>query len=1125
MQCPRCRREPPSGAEFCPECGAKLFVSCAQCGTANDLDHRFCTKCGQALVAVAAEGAARARLGSPHAYTPKYLAEKILSSKSALEGERKQVTVLFADMQGSMELIADRDPEVARKILDPVIELMMQAVHRYEGTVNQVMGDGIMALFGAPLAHEDDAVRACYAALGMQGEIKRYAEQIRRSQGVNIRIRVGLNSGEVVVRAIGNDLHMDYTAIGQTTHLAARMEQLADPGTILLTPATMGLVEGYVQIKPHGPIAVKGLSEPIDVYELIGGLTRTRFQAAAARGLVRFVGRETEVEQLGHAMARAVAGRGQVVAVVGEAGVGKSRLFYEFTHSRNLHEWLLLESGSVSYGKATAYLPVIELLKGYFKIDDRDDPQEIRAKVLGRITGLDPGLEALHPPLLALLDVAVKDPGWQALDPAQRRRRTIEVVKRLLIRESQVQPLLLVFEDLHWIDSDTQALLDSLVESLGSARVLALVNYRPEYEHRWGNKTYYTQIGLENLPPESTSDLLRALLGDAPRLEPLKRMLLKRGNPLFLEETVRTLVDKRALEGQPGAYQLVRPVESLQIPATVQSMLAARIDTLPAEGKQLLQTASVIGKQVPHAILAASAGLPEEALRRALGHLQEAEFLYETSLFPELQYTFKHALTHDVAYASLVGDRKRTLHALIVDVMERFYADRLGEHVEALAHHAFRGERWDKAVTYLRQAGQRAVARSASREAIADFQQALTALEHLPEDRQALQAAVDIRFELQSALIPVGDLERMLALLREAEAAAEKLDDQARLGHVTAAMSHCLWWTGEPDRSAEFGQRALAIASNLQDLNLRIVSGLRLIQASFAMGDYRRAIECGLASLELLTDDLHHEAFGQPALPAVTIRAFVGKSQATLGDFEAGCATVDEGIRLAQHLGHPYTLVLAYWGAGDAHVIRGDLIKTIAVLERGLELCRRGDFVLMAPIVTRILGEAYALAGRHVDALGYAQRAAEQLEALRYIPALPTAHAGLAEAQFLAGRFSDALHSARTALDLSRRHGQRGTQAVALRVLGDILAHGEHPDVEGGAAAYDEALALAEVMGMRPLVARCQLGLGRLWSKTRHPSEARAHLEPAASLCGSMGMTLWREQANAALLAVRSQFD
>ena len=351
---------------------------------------------------------------------------------------------------------------------------------------------------------------------------------------------------------------------------------------------------------------------------------------------------------------------------MGEAGVGKSRLIYEFTHSHRVQDWLILEASSVSYGKATSYLPVIDLLKGYFKIGDRDDHREMRAKVLGRVLGLDRALEPLLPPLLALLDVPVEDAAWQNLDPPQRRQRTLDAVKRLLLRESQVQPLLVVFEDLHWIDGETQALLDSLVESLGSARLLLLVNYRPEYEHRWGSKTAYSQLRLDSLPAESAAELLAALLGPDPGLAPLTQMLVKRGNPFFLEETVRTLVETGALAGERGAYRLTRPVEALQVPATVQTILAARIDRLPPEEKRLLQAASVIGKDVPYALLAAIAEQPEEALRRGLAHLQEAEFLYETQLFPDLEYTFKHALTHDVAYASLLGERRRALHAAVV---------------------------------------------------------------------------------------------------------------------------------------------------------------------------------------------------------------------------------------------------------------------------------------------------------------------------------------------------------------------------------------------------------------------------------------------------------------------------
>ena len=504
---------------------------------------------------------------APLAYTPAYLAEKILTSKSALEGERKQVTVLFADLKGSTELIRDLDPEQARAILDPALHAMMEAVHRYEGTVNQVLGDGIMALCGAPLAHEDHAVRACYAALAMQDALRRYAEEVRRTHGLTVQMRVGLNSGEVVVRAIGNDLHMDYSAVGLTTFLAARMEQLATPGSILLTAATLRLVEGMVQVNPLGPVPVKGVDELVEVFELVGAsVIRRRLQAAVARGLTRFVGRQTELPALHQALERASAGHGQVVALLGEAGVGKSRLVYEVVHSHRTQGWLVLESASVSYGKATPYFPVLDLLKRYVQVEDRDDTRTIQGRVTGQVLTLDAALQEMIPALLALLDALPEDSPFRTLDPPQRRRRTLDGLKRVLLRESQVQPLLLVFEDLHWIDTETQALLDGLVESLPTARLLLLVNYRPEYQHGWGSKTYYTQIRLDPLPPVSAHELLHALLGDDPSLEPLKQLLIARteGNPFFLEESIRTLAETGCWSARRGPIAWCRPYRAFR---------------------------------------------------------------------------------------------------------------------------------------------------------------------------------------------------------------------------------------------------------------------------------------------------------------------------------------------------------------------------------------------------------------------------------------------------------------------------------------------------------------------------------------------------------------------------------
>jgi class 3 adenylate cyclase len=829
MHCPSCGFENPEGMKFCGQCASALGRRCPQCGFDNPPGFAFCGQCATPLT----EQPPAPRPQAPLSYTPSHLAEKILTSRNALEGERKQVTVLFADLKGSMELLADRDPEEARQLLDPVLERMMAAVHRYEGTVNQVMGDGIMALFGAPIAHEDHAVRACYAALAMQDVMRAYAEEARRRHGISVQMRVGLNSGEVVVRAIGNDLHMDYTAVGQTTHLAARMEQLARPGTTLLTAETLRLVEGLVQVTALGPVPIKGLDTPVEVCELVGASAlRGRFQARVAGGLTRFVGRDPELAALRHTLERAGAGHGQVVALVGEAGVGKSRLVYEFVHSHHTQGWRMLENASVSYGKATPYFPVLDLLKRYLRVEDGDEPRTVRANVTGHLLTLDEALQEAIPALMALLDALPADSPFLTLDPPQRRQHILPALKRVLLRESQVQPLLLVFEDLHWTDGETQAVLDRLVESLPMARLLLLVNYRPEYQHGWGSKTYYSQLRLDPLPPASADKFLQALLGSDPSLEPLTQLLIARteGNPFFLEETVRTLVETGVLVGEPGGYRLAQPLASLHVPATVQAVLAARIDRLPAEEKHLLQTAAVIGTEVPLPVLQAISEVPEEELHRNLTQLQAAEFLYETRLYPEREYTFKHALTHEVAYGSLLQSRRRTLHARIVQALEALAGDRVAEQVERLAQHALRGEVWDKAVTYCRQAGEKAMGRPAHREAVAPFEQALQALAHLPATRDTREQAIDLRLALRTALGPASSdfAARSLSYLREAEALAVALNDSRRLAEVSVFLSRHFSFIGAYDQAIATLQRAVTLATAREDVALHALVNQRL---------------------------------------------------------------------------------------------------------------------------------------------------------------------------------------------------------------------------------------------------------------------------------------------------------
>src|SRR5262245_54976903 len=800
----------------------------------------------------------------------------LVEARNPLEAERKHVTVLFADMRASMQLLADRDPEEAREILDPVLERMMEAVRHYEGTVSQVMGDGIMALFGAPVAQEDHAVRACFAALRMQELVRQWAEQTREGHRVAMQIQVGLDSGEVVVRAIGSDLHMDYTAVGQTTHLASRMEQLAKPGSILLTRATLELVEGYVNVKPLGPVSVKGMAHEVDVYEVTGaGPARTRLQAAARRGLTRFVGRDIELEQLQRARRLARARHGQVVAIVGEPGVGKSRLLFEFIQSQR-EGWRVLEGDALSYGRSMSYLPVIDLLKGFFNIADRAERQEIRVKVTDRVLALDPALEPALPALLALLDVPTTDGAWPALSPEQRRQRTLDAVRQLLLREAREQPLVVVFEDLHWTDGETQAVLDTLVDSVASARLLLIVSYRPEYQHAWGSKTFYSQVRLDRLVPESAEKLLDALLGDDPGLVPLKEMLVRRGNPAFLEESVRTLVETKALVGQPGAYRLTRQVDTIQISATEQAMLAARIDRLPPDDKRLLQLASVVGsRNVPFALLEAIAELSEDALRRGLKSLQSAEFLYETGLYPDLEYSFKHAHVHEVTYGGLLRERRRALHGRIVQAIERLHEDHSAGEVERLAQHAVRGELWEQAAYYLRQAGVKAAERSALSDARGWLEQALDALARMPETPSTLAQGLEIRLDLRVVLNQIGEVRQALGRLREAEVLADRLNADRQRGRVSATLTNLHSLLGELDEAVASGDRALEIAGTLGDLRLRILSTTYLEQVHYFRGDYQRVVELAKDNLAALPAEWLYESFGASAPPAVRDRCWL----------------------------------------------------------------------------------------------------------------------------------------------------------------------------------------------------------------------------------------------------------
>jgi class 3 adenylate cyclase/tetratricopeptide (TPR) repeat protein len=1080
---------------------------CSSCTRENPADARFCSNCGQSLL---------------RASTPTHLVARVRSQ--VLDGgERKHVTVLFADVRNSMELLAERDPEDARRLLDPVLQLMMAAVHQYDGLVNQVMGDGIMALFGAPLALEDHAVRAAYAALRMQESVRAYAAQLPKALGGVVSIRVGLNSGEVVVRSIGSDLRMDYTAVGQTTHVASRMEGAAAPGSILISADTAALVVGYVVLEPLGPIRVKGLDAAIEVFEITrAGQARSRLQVAAARGLTPFVGRTREVHQMLVALDRARAAHGQLVGVVGEPGVGKSRLLWEFIHSEHTEGCLLLEGPGASYTKAVSYAPIIDLLRKYFEIEERQDQEAVRIHVASRVQARDRALLEFVPAFLTLLDVPARDPEWTGLDPSLRRARAIEGIRRLLVSESQRQPVVLALEDLHWADSETHAVLDAIVETLPTTRVLMLASYRPDYEHAWGSRSFYTHVRLDPLMPASVETLLSTLLGDDAGLGGLKDIVREQtgGNPLFLEESVRTLVETQALTGERGAYRLSRPVSAVQISPSVLSLLAARIDRLAERDKHLLQSASVIGKDVPAALLVSIAELSEDDLRASLARLQAAEFLYERSLFPDLEYTFKHALTHEVAYGSLLRDRRRDLHGRIVDAVGAVYRDRLPEHLERLAYHAQQSERWTQAVDFCWQAGRKAVARSANREAVAYFDQALAALEH-HVDEGTLDEAFDIRLDLRSALIPLGEFLRVFQILHELESLAERLGDRRRQGLVFALMTGAYPQLGRTDQAVAYGERARDIATEIGDTTIAILANTYLGAAHYFLGDYQRCVECTRRVVELLPRERGHESFGVAIRPAVFARGFLCWALSDLGRFDEGEAIARESLELAEAVGHPQTVVAGLLNIGTLHVRRGDVGLAIAPFERARDLCLRHDVRLWRPVFASFLGYSLALTARFAEAESLLREALDQAALMRMGSFHSQMTMWLSEARLLMGAVAEAGKLADDALESTREKHEAGLEGWALHLAAEVAARHESLDVRRAEDLYQQAMRQAERLGARPLTARCHLGLGSLYRRAGKEQEARNHLESAAALFRDMRMRLWSDRVDAELRLLR----
>ncbi len=1052
-----------------------------------------------------------------HESVPKVRITVEQADAGALEGERKTVTALFADIKGSTELMEDLDPEEARAIIDPALKLMIDAAHRYDGYVVQSTGDGIFALFGAPVAHEDHPQRALYAALRLQEDLEHYSAQLREAGNLPIEGRVGVNTGEVVVRSITTGAgQTEYTPIGYTTNLASRMQALAPTGSIAISEQTRKLVEGYFTVKALGPTRVKGVTEPVNVYEVTGlGPLRTRLQRSAGRGLTRFVGRERELEALRAAAEQAKAGRGQIVAAMAEPGVGKSRLYFEFK-AKNQAGWMVLETFSVSHGKASAYQPVIDLLHSYFGISADDDPRKRREKVAGKVAILDRALEDTLPYLNSLLGIG-EDYGWddrfdrlgeylnevQKKDPlAQmdgqiKKRRTLDAIKRILIRESLNQPLMIVFEDLHWIDEQTQDLLNLLADSIANAKILLLVNYRPEYSHQWNSKTNYTQLRLDPLGIESADEMLSALIGDGKDLVALKRLITERteGNPFFVEEIVRSLFENGVLQ-RNGAVKLVKSMNAVKVPTTVQAVLAARIDRLPPDEKELLQTLAVLGREFALSLVRqVVGGAKANDLERMLADLQLGEFIYEQPAVGDTEYIFKHALTQQVAYDSMLTERRKALHGRIGAGIETLFGASLANHYDALAHHYRRSGKATKAIHYLRLSAEQAMNRSAHGEAAGHFTVALellnTQLENVERDRTEIAIRVDLAICLVftvasgfSSMENIDSLERARELCRSA-------DDDASLLRVLGALAFLYGNRLERQRSYGASAELLKISQRLGDTEMEGTARLWLGFSPFWAGNLQTAIE-ELNQAERLaarsTQFRREVTFGDWK---VNCRSLASLTLWLLGNPDRAIAKSDESFAVARDIkDSPSELVGALsWGC-LLNLLCRDPKKALALSEEAIRKVNEHSITSLSGFVGFWRGFALMQSGQTKEGLSEMLR--WQTDLTQNLLSQMILYVALPQGYLAEGQVEEGLDAIDRGFQALRKVETSCFEAELHRLRGELLLmQGAEPEAVD---SFNEAIQVARRQSAKSWELRATMSLARLLEKQGHREEARAML-------------------------------
>jgi class 3 adenylate cyclase/tetratricopeptide (TPR) repeat protein len=1118
MKCPKCQFENPQGQKFCGECGTKLEIVCPKCNSLNPPQFKFCGECGYDLSKPLE--APPLDYSVPKSYTPRFLAEKILTTRSAMEGERKLVTVLFADVANFTSLSEKLDPEEVHQIMDGCFKILMNEIHKYEGTINQFTGDGVMALFGAPIAHEDHAQRACYAALSSQKALAVYEEKVKREFGVEFKMRMGLNSGPVIVGSIGDDLRMDYTAVGDTTNLASRMESLANRGSVLVSRATHRLVKEYFEFHSLGQLELKGKEEPQEAYELIrAGEVATRIGASVAKGLTRFLGRTSSMAALMESWEKAQSGSGQVVGIVGEAGVGKSRLLLEFQNNIPKDQVTYLEGGCLHYGSSMAYLPFLDILRSYFEIHEEDREFLRKKKMAERVHQLDEKLKPILSPLQDLLSLRVEDEGYLKLEPKQKRERISEGLRDLFMRLSKESPLILSVEDLHWIDKTSEEFLDYLIGWLSHEKILLILLYRPEYTHKWGNKSYFNRIGLDQLSLKSSAELVQAILEGGEVASELRDLILNRaaGNPLFMEELTHTLLENGSIQKMDHQYVLANKLSELQVPDTVQGIIAARMDRLEENLKRIMQVASVIGREFAFRLLQAISGMREE-LKAHLINLQGLEFIYEKSLFPELEYIFKHALTQEVAYNSLLLKRRKEIHERIGKAIEELYPERLEEFYEILAYHYVRGEVLEKAGWYMKLSGSKAVRTHSMREAYSFYNEALAILHRLPDTVENTKEKLEVLVLMTAPMRLLGFPEGSLEMLQEGECLCKDLKDTRRLALFNGCLSAYYTFRGDALLGVKYGEEALEEGLKTQDIDLIVPIALGLCFSYIGTGRWDKVVDIAPGVLDLLEKaGRQSEFFATHVNPYSNLCGYCGASMGQLGNFEEGNIFLEKGLRHAIQIDDALGVAMAEYEYGLFFHTKGDWKSAIEHFQNGIKYGEEAKVLALLAWSWAFMGSAYSYLGDPETGRRYLEKGLKIQRDAGFEYLLSIYPLILSDICLRLGDPKSALNFADEALSLSQKNSDKYLEALSWVFLGCIMARTETAKTHKAEDYILQGMNILHELKFKPWYARGQLILGEVYANAGEKEKALENLEKAEAMFHEMGMDYWLGKSQEAL--------